>query len=243
MQYMQHAYALKMIQAIRKANERLLTNLKSVHPHPDLPQHFPVGTSLLQLALSASQADTAWPVFMALWQELTTEGHGRPPILFALDGLAHAMKFSDYRSPAFELIHSLDLALVRMFADSLSGATPLPNGGAIIAATSRANSPRAPSMELALTRRQAEQEGKEAPKPDPYFKGYDARVDAALMSIQVMEVNGLSKPEARTLMEYWAASGVLRSTVDQASVSGTWTMGGGGIVGEMERAALLTMRL
>ncbi|KAK3939682.1 mitochondrial ribosomal death-associated protein 3-domain-containing protein [Diplogelasinospora grovesii] len=242
-QYMQQNYVLKMIQAIRKANEKLFSRLTTVHQHPDLPQHVPVSSPLLQLANSAKEADGAWAVFHALWQELTTKGYGRPPILFALDGVAHIMKMSDYRSPAFEQIHSFDLALVRLFADCLGGNVQLPNGGAVLASTSRNNSPRTPSLELALLQREAEQNKTEVPKKDPFFRGYDERVDAVLKSVQVLRLDRVSKAEARAVMEYWAASGVLRATVDEATVSEKWTLGGNGVLGEMERAALLTMRL
>lgn len=232
-----------MMQALRKSNERVLSSLKTVHSHPNLVQHFPVGTSLLQLANGAKEADNAWPVFNAVWQELTVQGHGRPPILLALDGLAHVMKTSAYRSPAFELIHSHDLAVVRRFVDCLSGAAPLPNGGAAIAATSRGNAPRTPSMELALARREAERDGTEPPRREPFSRGYDDRVDAALATVQVLRLSSVAKAEARAIMEYWAASGLLRSAVDEPAVSEKWTMGGNGILGEMERAALRTMRL
>lgn len=232
-----------MVQAIRKANARLLSGLKTVHSHPELVQHFPVGTTLLDLANGAKEVDSAWLVLNALWKEMTAKGHDRPPILLALDGLAHIMKVSEYRSPAFELIHSHDLALVRRFVDHLSGATPLPNGGAVIAATTRGNAPRMPTMDLALGGREAERDGTEPPRRDLYVKGFDERVDAALATVQVLRLKGVNKAEARAVMEYWAASGLLRTTVDEPTVSEKWTMGGNGILGEMERATLRTMRL
>lgn len=232
-----------MVQALRNANGRILSNLKTVHSHPDLVQHFPVGTSLLQLANNAKEVDNAWPVFNALWRELAVEGHDRPPILLALDGLAHIMKISEYRSPAFELIHSHDFTIVRRFVDHLSGATPLPNGGAVIAATTRGNAPRTPSMELALDQREAERDGVEPPLRSQFAKNFDTRVDAALATVQVLRVKGVTKAEARAVMEYWAASGLLRTAVDEPTVSEKWTVGGNGILGEMERVALRTMRL
>jgi small subunit ribosomal protein S29 len=243
-QYMQPSYALRLVQAIRKANSETLETLSVLHTHKDLPGHLPLGSTLLQLANLARETENGWPVFMALWRELTTAGHHRRPILFALDGLSHAMRVSDYRSPAYELIHAHDLALVRLFADLMSGATPLPNGGAVIAATSRGNAPRSPSMDLALAQREAAQAGvaaAEAPQPEPYGKGYDERVDAVLRDVDVVRLSGLNKTEARALMEYWAASGLLRTTVDEAAVTQSWALGGNGVVGEMERAALLHM--
>ncbi|KAB5551335.1 mitochondrial ribosomal death-associated protein 3-domain-containing protein [Coniochaeta sp. 2T2.1] len=242
-QYSQQAYALRMLQALRKANQQLLFDLKTVLPHPDLVQHFPVGTSVLQLANAAKEADTTWPIFSAVLQELTVEGHGRPPILFSLDGLSFIMKMSEYRSPAYELVHAHDLAIVRRFVDLLSGKTKLPSGGAVIAATTRGNSPRNPSMELAIARQEAAQGLiKEAPVREPYSKKYDDRAEGVLSNFEVLKLKSVSRSEARSLMEYWAASGLLRTAVDEQAVSDKWILGGNGNLGEMERATLLTMR-
>jgi small subunit ribosomal protein S29 len=262
-QYMQPVYVLKLIQTIKKANEKVLSKLTTLSAHPELSQNIPANTSLLTLCNVAKEADAAWPVFQALWNELTNRSAGnRPPILLSLDGLAHVMKMSDYRAPPYDLIHSHDLALVKLFTDVLGGAVQFPGGGAVVAATSRNNAPRSPSMELALAQREAEQRAKaaaavttegaaakaaaavvEAPKKDPFFRGYDERVEAVLRSVEVLRLKGVDKLEARALMEYWAASGMLRATVDEKAVTEKWTLAGSGILGEMERAALLTMRV
>lgn len=258
---MQPVYVLKLIQAFKRANEQVLSKTYTIQAHPELPQNIPSNTPLLALANVAKEADNAWPVFQALWNELTAQKANRPPILLSLDGLAHAMKVSDYRSPAFERIHSHDLALVRLFTDALGGGVQFPAGGAVLAATSRSNAPRAPSMELALAQREAEAEAAakakasegaaegaaaaavEVPQKDPFFRGYDDRVEAVLRSVRVLRVSGVDKREARALMEYWAASGMLRATVDEKTVTEKWTLAGSGVLGEMERAALLTMRI
>lgn len=243
---MQPAYAQRLIRSIQKANETTLSSMNLVHSHPELSGRLPERGTVLQLMSLANDLDIAWSVFTAMWKELTTPGQHRRPILFAIDGLAHIMKASAYRSPSFELIHSHDLALIRLFTDCLSGALTLPNGGAAIGVTSLGNSPRSPSMELALDQRLAEQDGMDAadiPQRDPYFRGYDDRVEAVLRTVQVLHLGGLPKAEARSLVEYWAASGLLRTTVDEATVTQSWAMGGSGVVGEMERASLLTMRL
>jgi small subunit ribosomal protein S29 len=44
-------------------------------------------------------------------------------------------------------------------------------------------------------------------------------------------------------MEYWAASGLLRAAVDEKKVVDVWSVGGNGVIGEMERTALMTMRI
>lgn len=216
--------------------------MNTVYSHADLPQIIPINSPLLQLINSAKEADGAWAVFQALWRELNAENAGRPPILFSLDGLAHIMKVSDYRDPAFKLIHSHDLALVKLFTDILSGAGKMPNGGAVLAATTRGNTPRSPSMELAIAQREAEKAGETVPQRDPWSKKYDDRVESVLKSVDVMRLKGVSKAEARGLLEYWAASGVLKRRVDEQVVSEKWTLSGNGVVGEMERATLLTMK-
>ncbi|KAL2200061.1 mitochondrial ribosomal death-associated protein 3-domain-containing protein [Corynascus similis CBS 632.67] len=255
-QYMQPVYVLKLIQALRRANEKVLSKTYTTQAHPQLPQNIGANTPLLTLANLAKEPDNAWAVFQALWNELTAKGANRPPVLLSLDGLAHAMRLSDYRSPAFELIHSHDLSLLRLFANTLGGGVQFPGGGAVVAATSRNNAPRAPSMELALAQREAEQRLRaannnnnsapgniEVPQKDPFFRGYDERVEAVLRSVQVLRVGGLDKLETRALMEYWAASGMLRATVDERTVTEKWALAGNGVVGEMERASLMTMRV
>lgn len=242
-QYMQQVYVLKLIQTLRKANEKVLSRLTTAYAHPELPQHIPVSSPVLALANAAKEPESAWTVFSALWKELTANIRGRPPILFAVDSLHHIMKVSKYRNAAFDPIHSHDLALIRLFTDYLSGSAHLPNGGAILAATSRNNRPTSPSLELVLQQKIATQQGKTPPGKEPYFKGYDARVENALRNVQVMKIAGVDKMGARSLMEYWAASGLLKSAVDEVAVSEKWMLGGNGVLGEMERASLLTMRL
>lgn len=243
--YMQQVYALKLVQTIRKTNEKVLSRLTTSFAHPELPQHIPVSSPLMQLANAAKEPESAWAVFSALWKELTANIRGRPPILFAMDGVHHIMQVSKYRNASFDLIHSHDLALIKLFTDYLSGAANLPNGGAILAATSRNNQPTSPSLELMIGQKLAEQrnDGSKPPVREPYFRGYDERVEASVKGARVMKVGKVDKKEARSLMEYWAASGVLRTAVDEVAVSEKWMLGGNGIVGEIDRASLLTMRL
>lgn len=278
--------------------------------------------------------------------------------MVALDGLQFAMQDSLYRAADFSLIHSHDLSIIRHFSALLSGAIPMPNGGAVLAATSRSHAPISKSVDIAAVQgwerwnfniaarataaqasrkaakekaalqekkraletfikekiSQIEGEGlpekyqeeyhslvtkgtrdvkvadavrqlrernpgfrltvdqlsldrkmqrlkkinwiieineKQKPKGvkkaaaapeltprDPYERGYDARADAALEGIQTLKLGGLSKLEARGLMEYWAKSGVLRAQVDETAVAEKWALSGGGIIGEIERGAL-----
>ena len=74
---------------------------------------------------------------------------------------------------------------------------------------------------------------------DPFAK-YDERVLGVFDKggVQVKRMGGLSKEEARGLMEYWALSGMVRQRVDDGFVGEKWTLSGGGCVGELERAVV-----
>ncbi len=120
----------------------------------------------------------------------------------------------------------------------LSGSSPLPNGGAVLAATNRSHAPISKSLNLAIQQALDRQSGEEITKADAFEKRYDARVEKAMTGVEAMKVSGLSKKEARGLMEYWAQSGVLRSRVDEKTVAEKWALAGGGIVGEIQRGAL-----
>lgn len=215
-----------------KSNLALLSTLTLTQKHA-LPVPIPDDITLARLCeLGSRDPEIAWPFFLALWAELTTAG--RPSLLLTLDSLSHIMGNSAYRSPDFDIIHAHDLALVRHFTEHLSGARALPNGGAVIAATSRSHAPISVSMDAALASRVT---GEPLVK-DPYSSLLDARTEAALSDVQVVSLKGLSKFEARGLMEYWAASGVLRSKVDEGVVAEKWALAGNGVVGEIERGAL-----
>lgn len=241
------------MQSIRIANRRLLENLYTSRAYMELTNPVAEGANLIALIESAREADQAWPVFDALWYELTAvkadgTGKPRPPILYALDGLHNIMRMSDYRATNFDLIHSHDLVFVRNFVELLSGKTAFPNGGAVVGATCRNNAPRNPSMELAIQRqleRQAGRSEKQLTPRDPFSRKYDERTDQVLENtgVRIVNARGISKAEARSLMEYWAASGLLRTQVDEKTVSEKWITGGNGIIGEMEKAGLLSLRL
>ncbi|KAI2633812.1 mitochondrial ribosomal protein [Hypomontagnella submonticulosa] len=239
-QFSQPVYTIKLFQAIFKANQPVLAQCKVELDHIHLPISVNRGMTLANLASATKEPEFAWPVFQVLWKELLLPG--RPPILFALDGLSHIMRISDYRSPAFERIHSHDLSLVRLFADALGGKTKFANGAAILGVCTKGNSLIIPSMEKALEQAAAQQAGTPVPPRDPFFAKYDERVFDALKGVKLLNVRGVSKPEARALMEYWAASGILRMRVDEKNVSEKWTLAGSGILGEMERAALYDVR-
>ncbi|KAI2636119.1 mitochondrial ribosomal death-associated protein 3-domain-containing protein [Xylaria nigripes] len=238
--FSQPVYTVKLMQTIYQTNYAILSEQKVELDHLQLPISATRNMTLAGLLNATKEPDFAWPVFQAFWKEILLPG--RPPILFALDGLSHIMRVSDYRSPSFELIHSHDLSLLRIFTDALGGKTLFRNGAAILGVTSKGNSPIIPSMEMAIAQATATQKGESPPTRDPFYRKYDERVFEALRNVKVLEVQGVSKSEARALMEYWAASGILRLRVDEKNVTEKWTMSGRGVLGEMERVALFDIR-
>jgi small subunit ribosomal protein S29 len=258
--FSQPTYTANWLSQINKANTTLLQDMELSLMH-NLPIPLQSNISLSRLCeLGARDPDVAWPVFQAFWAELMAKG--RPPVLLALDGLNNVMRESMYRAPDTSFVHAHDLAIVNHFVGYLSGVRKLGNGGAVIAATNRSHAPKSKSLDLVLTQLEERQLGEEEiTEKDPFEKGYDGRVEWALGvkdvegveeaageetvekelspgPVEVLKLKGLSKKEARGLMEYWAKSGVLRKRVDEEEVAEKWALAGNGVVGEIERGAL-----
>jgi small subunit ribosomal protein S29 len=252
MQYTQDTYTASLLGQILKANNTVehptLEKIK-VTTNPKLPLSLPANATLKQLIeLGIVNPEASWPVFVALWQELTQPG--RPPIMLAIDGTAHMMKESDYLNAEVKPIHSYDLTIIRHFIDHLSGAKSLPNGGVVLAATSQSNAPSTPALDFSVQVAEARQiDPNQIPRWNPY-KNIDPRVMEALKDLHspkaqdnvkpldVIKVGGLSKDEARSLMEYYAESGMLRAKVDDGFVTEKWSLAGMGNIGELERASV-----
>ncbi|KFZ07433.1 hypothetical protein V501_06457, partial [Pseudogymnoascus sp. VKM F-4519 (FW-2642)] len=235
LQFSQNVYTATLLSQIGKANDAILSahTVKQTHT---LPIPIPPNTTLTRLAeLGARDPEAAWPIFQALWKEITADGF--PPILLAADGLNHMMTFSAYRAPDFSQVHAHDLVLVKHFVDHISGAKTLPNGGAVVAATTSGNIPKTEAMNLAFQQIQEKAAGEQVTLPSPWVVT-DGRVMESLKNVDLMSLKGLTKTEARGLMEYWAASGVLREAVDERSVAEKWSVAGNGVVGEIARGAL-----
>lgn len=248
MLYYQREYTASLLAAIARANDPVLSELELSKQH-DVGIPLQSNMSLRRLAeIGGSDPDIAWPVFRALWDELTTPSveeyppHRRPPILLTADGISHLMGLSLYRDASFELIHAHRLALVEHFVAYLSGARSLPNGGAVLGATSRSNRLATTTFSLALSQLEARAAGVEegnVPQPDP-FERYDDKVLEVMNKVGgLIKLERLSTRDTKTLLEYYAASGILREVVDNNKVAEKWAVGGGGIIGEVERAALI----
>lgn len=242
-QYTQDAYMANLLQQIQIANSAFLAKTK-LTTKPSLPLPLPASATLKELvALGHANPEASWAVFVALWKELSQPG--RPPILLAADGLSHIMRNSAYLSADVKPIHSFDLTLIRHFIDHLSGHKQLPNGGVVLGATSQSNAPTSPALDFSIEVAEARQKSQEdLPQWDPY-KSVDARVMEALeglrtdnKDIDVLNVGGLSKDEARSIMEYYAESGLLRHQVNESFVTEKWSLAGMGNIGELERTSV-----
>lgn len=255
--YIQPHYAAKLLANIARANNRLLSTLRLSKQH-QLPIPVQPNMSLSRFAeLGAQDTNLAWPIWQAFWAEITTpspenatDGFQRPPVFVGMDGVDQAMRMSAYLDPEVSHIHAHDLALVRNFMDLLSGKISLPNGGTVLAATCESNRAAAPTLDHCLKEKHAQQYNarlrsagvpEQNPLPMPRWDLYaakDARIEATMKDVRTLKLEGLSKDEARGIMEYYAQSGILRGTVTEGLVSEKWTLAGSGNIGELEKGAV-----
>jgi len=249
--YIQPDYTAKLLLSLANANQAVLSRLQ---PSKQLQLPIPIqpNISLQRLAEMGGRDPTiAWPVWQALWSELTAVTNGerelqRPPILIGMDGVDQVMRMSAYLVAEARPIHAHDMALVKHFTDHLSGNAQLPNGGMVIASTCASNRASSPTLEhsLNVSHAQSAETDNSTPSPSatlPVFDPYmarDNRVDAAMKHVQALKLEGLSKQEARGVMEYYARSGVLRDAVTDGFVSEKWTMAGSGIIGDLEKGSI-----
>ena len=233
-----------MLGQIAKANHSVLSKLRLSKQH-DLSIPVQSNISLDRFAMMGAQdPDIASEIYNALWSELTApsqsgEGLNRPPVIFTIDSIAHVMRDSAYMNPDVEPIHAHDLAIVNHFFKLLSGKEPLSNGGIVLATDSGSNRPGVPGFDHAVARNAALAQKKDTPQWDPWVK-VDQRTIDILNGVDVWQIKGLSREEARSIMEYYAKSGMLRQTVNDNLVGEKWTLSGGGIIGELEKGTVKT---
>jgi small subunit ribosomal protein S29 len=231
------------LQQIQLANGPFLASTR-LSTKPNLPLDLPANATLKELvALGQANPEASWPVFVALWNELSQPG--RPSVVLAADGLSHIMRNSEYLSADVKPVHAHDLTLVRHFVDHLSGQKQLPNGGIVIGATSQSNAPTSSALDFCVEVAEARQKTPDNVPQWNAYKTIDARVMEALKGLNtnskdfdVLEVGGLTKEEARAIMEYYAESGLLRHQVNEAFVSEKWSLAGMGNIGELERTSV-----
>lgn len=227
-----------------KANKAYFEKATITQKH-ELPVTLPAKAKLKDLvAIGIANVEASWPVFKALWTELSQPG--QPQILLAAEGLSHIMQNSEYMNADVKRIHAYDLTIVRHFVDHLSGAKQLPNGGMVLAATSKSNAPTSPALDFRIKTANALKNKTELPQWNPYT-AVDMRTMEALKDLSdpkadldVLEVGGLSKEEARSIMEYYAESGMLRHQVNDSFVTEKWSLAGMGNIGELEKNSVRT---
>ena len=256
--YIQPQYTAKLLDNMARANQKLLSTLRLSKQY-QLPIPIQPNISLARFVeLGARDPELAWPIWQALWSELTTpsqtgsDGLGRPPVLVTMDGVDQAMRMSAYLDSEAQPVHAHKLALVRDFMNLLSGKSQLPNGGTVLAATCASNRAASTTLDFCLQHADASQANSRAkssssggsaakhrplPEWDPYSIK-DEQVEAVMQNVQVLKLQGLTKEEARGVMEYYAQSGVFRETVTEGMVSEKWTLAGSGIIGELEKASV-----
>lgn len=253
-------YTATLLNTIVKANEKVLSKMELSMKH-DLPMPVQSNLSLARFAeLGANDPEIAPQIYVALMKELSAPskpdagaGQRRAPLLLGFDAIDHAMRLSKFLDAETNPIHAHDLALVNTYARYMTGENVLPNGGMILAAISESNRAASATMDHVLDTKHGVQTGWVEPRFNPHtgwkaepmpkwnpYAPFDERVGKCLESVEAQKVEGLSKAEARGLMEYYAMSGVLRNSVTERLVSEKWSLSGGGIIGELERATVRT---
>lgn len=154
--YIQPHYTAQLLLNFAKANHALLSTLRLSKQH-QLPVPVQSNISLDRFVeLGANDPELAWPVWQALWSELTAPsqpdktGLERPPVFVSLDGVEHIMRHSAYLDGDANQLHAHELALVRDFTSLMSGKIQLPNGGMVVASTSGSNRVSSPTLDYFL---------------------------------------------------------------------------------------------
>lgn len=255
-QYVQPNAVSALLMRTVEANREVLASLKVSQKHSALPS-LKASSTLEDLAkLGFQDVAVAWPVFQALWTELTATAAApgmekdfkpRPPMLVTVDGIAHWMKESAYRAADYTPVHAHDLVFVKHFLSLLqNGQASLKNGGMVLYATSTSNNPAIYTLDIALEQLAARQAGVSPSSPDypapEAYSGADARILELFKpttgkepQFELQTLGGLTRDEARGYLEYFARSGLLREEVNETWVGEKWSLSGGGIIGELEK--------
>jgi small subunit ribosomal protein S29 len=256
-QYTQQAYTANLLSQIVKANSKILAKMQISQKH-ELPIPIQANISLDRFALLGVQnPDIAWPIFLAFWKELTapqTPTLTRPPIFFSLDNISHVLTDSHYTTMdsagKINPIHAHDFVQIKHFLDHFSGEKTLPNGGIVMAATSESDRAKSPALDVSIAMAEArlaqsispsDEESAKQIRIEQFWSPYkkiDARSLEVLKKFELMKLEGLTREEARTIIEYWASSGMVRRRIEESFVNEKWTVAGRGVVGELERAVV-----
>lgn len=258
-QYSQKNATAELLTNIADANRPVLSKLHISQNHGALGNAIAADSNLHALAVfGAARADYSWQVFQALWKELTAQSpasdvegikpfEARPPMVVAVDGLAHWMVDTAYLNAEYKPIHAQDLTLVKHFLSLATNPSALPNGGVALFATTTCNSPLSSSLDISIKQLAAREAGIEPtsadfPLPTPYDK-LDARAmsyfnavnDNDAVGMGVRTLKGINKDDTRGLLEFYAQSGLMREQISEEVVGEKWTLAGGGVIGELQK--------
>ena len=245
--YTQPQLASDLLTRLVNSNDGVLADLKIVHQHDKSLSNQKLDSVKDLALLGTNNHILSSRVWDAVWKELTVPARdqkdARPPLLLAIDGINFWMGQTRYRSPDFKFIHAHQFTLVKQLLDLVFTKTSesLPFGGIVMACTTKSNHPNSPAFDLLVRQITATQNGTALTDPsfplgDPYTNKPDPRVSNLFdpsIKTTVTELKGLSRPESRGLLEYFAKSGIFKSAVDDTVVSEKWTLSGGGIVGQL----------
>lgn len=99
-------------------------------------------------------------------------------------------------------------------------------------------------MDFRIKAAEALKTGTSLPQWNPYTSVDERAMDALKdlenpeADLDILEVGGLTKEEARSIMEYYAESGMLRRQVNDSLITEKWSLAGMGNIGELERATV-----
>lgn len=200
--YSHSAYTATLLSRIRDANLAVLDGLKVSQSYPGLRGRVTDGIALSELCeIGAIDPSAASAVFTILMEELTkpsSEQYPRPQLMFTMDGLPFTMQDTKYRSPSYEHIPAHHFQLVRFFHDVLSGKRALPNGGAVLAATSATNSPKTHDVEYAISTLEYSQQWESLLPTKFESRAHDPELNQELLRLSMSaqnETKGVPTPD------------------------------------------------
>jgi small subunit ribosomal protein S29 len=252
-QYAQNSLIADIIQRTIEANKQQFFAMKLSRTY-DIPVRNEPNMTLYEFGRIATlNSDLAWPIFRALWHEInlqnspTTDAFGkRPPILLCVDNISHLFGRTKYqvlnKEGDLSSIHSYDLVLPKLVIDCITGNESFGNGGIALGATSGTDKVTCHPLDVGIKLAESRLKNPDSPASlsdiwNPYDR-IDRRVLDSMMNLDVLELAGVSKDEARQIIEYWAYNGLVRERVEGNWVSDRWTMSGGGLIGELEKAVV-----
>ncbi|KIW42483.1 uncharacterized protein PV06_06029 [Exophiala oligosperma] len=243
--FIQPHLAQALLERALYSNESVLSALKINH---ELPKNIQLkqGSTLKDLLkVGVDDHTKAWRAWQAFWRELTEPGvNPRPRVLLAADSVDHWMGPSKYFDAEHKVIHSQQFVLIRTFTDLIFGKQnpSFTNGGMVMFCSTGSNSPACPTFKLLISQMRAKARGIEAtspkfPLPVPFSKP-DLRILDLIPgsdNVGLVDLNGLSIPESKGYLEYFAKSGLLQARLDDAKIAELRSFSAGGIVGELAK--------